>query len=371
MNKSKKILGGKPNEKSKPIVKKDSNKKNKNIILLSSLAIIIVCLVIGIFYDAFRPKVLLTLNGEKYTVDDLMYNFYTTELTYQSVEDFYKQYMQSGSYWDSLDETGTMTNRMVALNDVIDLSIQTELLYSEATKKGYTLTEQEITDTDAKVDDILNKNLTPAQLKKTGFNVDNLTEAITKATIAARYRQDIIDSFNITDEEVKATVDYEKYRQYDIEYFYVRTNSQDAEGNTIELTVNEKNALMDKLTTFLETAKDADDWKASIPEGEEDIMYNAKGFTSGISGFPTEFEDLIKSLDNGAITEPTVADNGIYAVRMVNNNSSEKYDSEVQSARSNMETSRFNEYFAELLSGATYSVNKNTLSSIYMGEVTL
>lgn len=371
MNHSKKVLNSKTGT-SNQVKKHSASNRSNPTVLIAIAAVCVLALVVGLFYDMLRPKYVLTVNDEKYTKNDLMYYFYTVESAYQQYENIY-QSMLHQSYWDQVSNSSTgSTNRDVALSSVMDLAVETEVIYQEAIKAGYTLTEEETADVNEKVTKLLTETLTKKQIKKTGFNEENLTASLTKEAIVTKFQNDKVDSFDIDDEAIKATVDYETYRQYDTEYFFISTLVTDSEGNSTEMTVNEKNAAKEKLAAFVEANKDAEDWSKILGEDETELKYNTMNFITGESGFTTDMETLIKSLNNGETTsEICTTDNGFYYIRMVDNNDSEKYDSQVESAIKQEENAEYSAYYEDVLKNYDYSITSKNLTSIKMGTVTL
>ena len=74
---------------------------------------------------------------------------------------------------------------------------------------------------------------------------------MTKNTLANRYEQDIIDTFDIDEEAIKAEFDYEEYRQYDIEYLNISTVVYDEEkGSNVPVSEDDKKLLLIKSPHF-------------------------------------------------------------------------------------------------------------------------
>jgi len=64
-------------------------------------------------------------------------------------------------------------------------------------------------------------------------------------------------------------------------------------------------------------------------------------------------------------------DKGYYLVRMVDNNSSESYDTAVKKAISDAENAGFTEVYNTLLAKHTYKINTKALAKYTMGSITL
>lgn len=339
---------------------------NPKVLIISSIVAVVI-LVGGLLFDQFYESTVLTINKEKYHMDDLSYYFYTVESQY----DYYNQ-MFGGSYWDmTYDEETGATVRDAAKQEAIDSAIYSEILYKEAVSEGYTLTEEEKTTIDTNVTSLLDGQLTEAVVEKNNFTKEYLTEFLGKATLSDRYRKDKIEALPIDDEAIKADYDPADYRQYDIEYLYVTTQTTDDDGNTIDLSAEEKTAAFDKLNALSESAKTTKDWSTLIPEDEEDLKYQKGNFIATDTKFDEKFEAMMMAMENDAISKVYEAEGGYYIVRMVNNNSSERYDSTVKQAITDAENQGFSEVYQKISEKYDYSINNGYLKSLTMGNITL
>jgi foldase protein PrsA len=339
---------------------------NPKVLIISSIVAVVI-LVGGLLFDQFYESTVLTINKEKYHMDDLSYYFYTVESQY----DYYDQ-MFGGAYWDmTYDEETGATMRDAAKQEAIDSAIYSEILYKEAVSEGYTLTEEEKTTIDTNVTTLLEEQLTDVIIEKNNFSKKYLTDFLTKAALAERYRNDKIDALPIDDEAIKADYDPADYRQYDIEYLYVSTQSTDDEGNTVDLSAEEKTAAFDKLNALYESAKTTEDWSTLIPEEEEDLQYQENNFIESDTKFDENFEAMMMAMENDAISEVYEAESGYYIVRMVNNNSTERYDSTVEQAITDAENEGFSEVYQDISAKYEYSINEGYLKSLSMGSITL
>ncbi len=139
----------------------------------------------------------------------------------------------------------------------------------------------------------------------------------------------------------------------------------------MDKTEEEKAAALEKLNTYYETAKTAEDWSALIPEEEEDVSYQTDDFIEADTAFDDELEAKIMAMENNGISEVYETDSGYYVVRMIDNNSSESYDAAVEDAITDAETEGFNEVYQNILAEHEYKINQRALNSLTMGSLTL
>jgi len=353
-------------KKTTKLEKKQQKVINPKYLIISSIIIVIV-LVGGLLFDRLYERSVLTLDGEKYHMSDLSYYFYTTESQY----DYYNQ-LFGGSYWDmTYDEATGATMRDAAKQEAIDSAIYSEILYKEAVSEGYTLTSEEQDKIATDVTAIYDEQLTTAIIEKNNYTKKYLTGFLGRKTLDDRYRQDKIDALDMDDESTKAIFSPVDYRQYDIEYLYVSTKTTDAEGNSIDLSAEEKTAALDKLNGVYTAAKTTEDWSTLVPEGEDVLNYQEDNFIETDTKFDEKFEAMMMGMENDSISEVYEAEGGYYLVRMLNNNSTERYDSTVEQAITDAENKGFAELYKGISAKHKYSINEGYLKSLTMGEITL
>lgn len=363
MNKSKKTIKGtqKPNKKQLTI---------SPIVWIVAGTILGLALIIGILFDQLYKSPLVTIDDEKYYLEDLTYQFYNTESTYDYINQMY-----GGSYWDMpYSESSNMTVREYAKLETINNVVYEEVLYNEAVANGYTLTQEELDKIDENVNTTLNDTgISEAVIEKNKFTPEYLKGVFTKNTLASRFKQDVIDSFDINDKEIEAGISYSDYRQYDIEYLYistVKTNEEDYSQEPIDET--EKKAALDKITALRAKALEAEDWATLIPEDEKDLQYRASDFLPTDTYFSEDLMNTLLAMENKDITEVVEEEDGYYVIRMINNNSSETYDQTVADAIKEKEEEAFSEeYIDNILPKHTFKLNNNAIANLRMGRITL
>lgn len=360
MNNAKKIIKN-------PIQKdKKSHKGISTSTWIIGSAVLLVVLVGALLFDQLYKRTILTIDGKKYHMEDLSYYFYGVESQY----DYFNQ-LFGGSYWDmSYDEASGATMRDVAKQEAVETSIYNEVLYMEAIKNSYSLTEEENNTIAENVTSEL-ENMTEEIKSKNNFDEDTLTEFFSKTTLVNRYRQDVIDSLDIDDEAITAGINYDEYRQFDVEYLFISTEKTDEEGNTSVMSAEEKEAALDKIESYYDKAVKADDWTNLVPEEEEDLTYKKDGFIESETTFSEDLEAKIMSMENGTVSEVIEDESGYYLIRMINNNSSESYDQAVEDAITAKENEEFNKVYEDIKKDYEPVVNEGALRSLRMGSITL
>lgn len=365
MNVSKKTIK-KPNKKK---VNKKSPLNKKYYIIVG--AVIILLLTSLVIFDQFHEKTLFTIEKEKYTLDDLRYYFYSVESEGQKMDETYKSLFQT-SYWDMpYDQSTGATMRELAKNQVINMIVEYNILYKEAIKNNYSLTDEDKNQVDEKVNKLLNEDLSDTEITKNKFTKEYLEDVIGRIVLADRFRDETIVSFNIDYDAIKEDISFEEYRQYDTEYFTISKNKTDDEGNNIPLTDDEKTLALDKLNDIYEKAKTNDNWSDLLSEDEKEIKYKTLDFIASDNQLSEDIQDTLIQLDNNEITDVLEDDNNYYIFKMIKNDSTNKYDSVIENENQQAENQAFAEYYENISATYDYDVNFNFIRSMRMGNLTI
>lgn len=373
----------------------------KPIILLSCLAVLVIAVVAMVFWENLHPRVIYTVNGDKIYLSDMMTDIYNTEATGQYMDNMYKQnYGATSSYWNAETSDG-QTYADLLKDNTLNSSIQREMMYREAVGAGYVLTDEENTSCDEKATELYDQ-LTAEVKNKSGLTKEKILAYYQKMTLADRYKQDWIDTFDIDDEALikEAGITKEDYRQYDIQYYYIPYTSTDADGNEIVKSDDEKAAAVKELeasykdisgladfTTYInnntetaqtegeaaEATETPADEGPKAPEGTN-IQYTSKSFIETDEDvFGDKLIAKIKKMDKETITDGVVEDDkGCYIIKMVDNNSMERYESECESVISEKEAEEFQTKIDELeVDKYLIEINDSEWDKITFGKVTI
>lgn len=330
-------------------------------------AVLVVALIASLLFDQLYKRTLITIDGDKYYQEDLAYYIYGIESTY----DYYDA-MFGGQYWDMVvDQNTGATARDMAMQEAINSALFTEILYRDATSKGYSLSDEEKETVADNVDTLLGGQMPEAVIKKNNFTEDYLTNVLSKTTLVNRYRKDIIDELDIDDEGIKAGFDFEEYRQYDIEYIFISTETKDADNKTVPMDEAEKAIAYERIETMAKVAKDTEDWSTLIPEEEELLSYRERSFTEAESPFSDEFTAQVIGLEKGSFSGILEDNLGYYYIHLVDNTSTESYDDAVEEAITTAENEGFTEAYSDIEANYDYEINDKSLKRLIMGTITL
>lgn len=206
-----------------------------------------------------------------------------------------------------------------------------------------------------------------------------------------------IDTFDIDDAALTADIDPAQYRQYDIQYYYIPFSGTNDSGEAVDMTDDEKAAAVEELkasyddiagladfTTYVNNSSgqsNTEEGQATptpapgptAPEGSK-IKYASKSFIeTDETNFDAELLADIKKMNNEEISSKVVQDSkGCYIIKMVNNNSTERYDSECESVITSAENEKFNEEIDNLeVEKYLIEFNDDEWDKLEFGSVTI
>lgn len=386
-------------------INNDSRKKSgapvqnqKKIFVISGIvAVIVLFLVIMVCWENLHPKLILKINDKKVYLSDIMVDIYMNESTGEYMNSLYKQNYGS-DYW-SLENDDGMTNAEILKDNTIESVMQKYMMYYEAEANGYTLTDEENTNIEQEASEAY-EQMTAAVRNKSGITKDDLVEYYKMQTLADNYKKAWIDSFDIDDAAITAGVNPADYRQYDIQYYYIPYTTTDEAGTSVPMSDEQKSAALAELqasygdiagledfTTYIDntssqTAAEGEETTPTpapgpkAPEGTN-IKYTTKSFietdTADTIGLDDTLVAEIKAMDNESITDKVVEDsNGCYIIKMVNNNSTERYESECESLITEEENRVFDEEIDKLEVEKYYiELNDSEWDKVEFGKTTI
>ncbi|WP_455715491.1 hypothetical protein [Anaerosporobacter sp.] len=176
--------------------------KRKRII---SLCVVTVMLILGISIVWFTrresnydPKetVVLTIDNEKIFLDEVLYHITLSRMQGQ----LYAAFMNDTDYMKR-DYGDGRTVGEVMKEEAMDNAIRYELLYQQAMKEGYVLTEEEILDSQKRTDNIL-ITIPEEDREKTGLSKEKLNLIQEKIALATRYYQTMYKDVDLTDKNI-------------------------------------------------------------------------------------------------------------------------------------------------------------------------
>lgn len=387
MNSGKKVLKG----ETKPVKQININRTEPEVsgkakIFIAIAAVLAVFMVAYIVWENHHTKYLVSIDGEKVTIDEMMYDVYEVEETYAYMASFYAQ-LGYGDYWTmELGENGE-TVQEIAREECMNSYIAGEVLYKEAIANGYEVTDEDRADAEAVLESIIDAyTTTDEETEETvvptevlGFTTDELRTILEEREVAARYKEELTSAYGITTADVADSVDKEAFRQYDIEYFEISLDGTetDEEGNLLEITEEEKEARYEAIKAVLEEAG-SKEWSTVISKEDTDseseeikVEYDTDNFILDESYFDDASTEMIMAMENGEVSEIFESDGYYYVVKMINNNSTERYETELEDAVTAKEEEKFQEAFEAMKEKYNVKIYEGDWKKVAIGSLTV
>lgn len=340
------------------------------LIAIGVIVVLVACIYVGV--DQMSPKVVVTVDEKKYTLNDVGYYIYQGEMQGNYMASFYAQ--MGTDYWNGeLDDEGT-TGADQTADSVMSEITRNATIYKEAVAKGYSATDEDKKTAKEETDSLV-KNLSTKQKLITGLSEKDLYNAILEKTIAERYRKDVITSLKVDYKKATKDITKKDYKQYDFQYYFVSTKTTDKDGNEVDMSSEQKAELKTKMDEIGKKAKTEKDFTKLIGEDEQTIQFNedgqllAKDVGKEDAGFDTKLDAKITKMKKDEISEVLEGENGYYVIKLTDNTSTKSYDDAIESAKNNADTEAFNkEYTDNIEPNHTANVNYDEWEKIPFGS---
>lgn len=314
--------------------------------------------------------VLITVDEKEYTLADLMYIIYSQEEYFNKLAIQYTETDNIDFWNDILDENTNETGRDMALESTVEMIKMLIFAKQQAEESGYELSSDVQQDVEFYVEDVLN-HIDEEHQERTGFTKENLTTLVTEYLVAKSYCQDQIEAMSVDEKKIEDSLDYEDYRQRQIESVFVQTVTEDAAGNTVEQPVETVAELVKKANQILSKVKEGEEMEAAyasvVTEEDTDITYTNLSYSD--EDLDEAVVKALDSLEDGQCYEKLVeTEGGYYIVRLINGRSTELYDDEVQYQISMEKQSLYDEKLSELYEKHSIIVNEEAFSELVLGN---
>ena len=285
----------------------------KTYVLGGFCVALILILCIGVGIQQFKPSTVLKIDGEKITMDDMMYPIYERESKYLPSNEIYESYLGT-SIWDAgymgTDSTvdSNVTNAEGLKQEIINAETEYAVLYNEAVKAKYKLTKDEEKDARSQAKKAV-KGLSFVQKLQLNISEKKLSKRFEKRILAGRYKADQKKTTDATVNEKDAIKNVSKkdLRQYDVQYYsFAKKSTDSSTGTETKLTDKQIKEYTKKLNELAAKAKTAKDFTKLLgSEKESGVTYNSGNFTEK-EGWSTYLSDAnlkkIKKMKNGEIS---------------------------------------------------------------------
>ena len=377
MNSGKKVIKGEKKTPKQININAKSNAgisgKTKAIIAVAGALLIL--MVSYIVWENHHTKYLVSIDGEKMMIEDMMYDVYSAEDAYAYMGSFYQQFGYANYWMAQVGENGE-TLQDFAKEECMNNFIEGNLLYKEAIANGYEINEADKAEAQEAFDYIVESTQEVEEPTEVlGFTTEQLKTILEQKALARRYKEDLTATYGFKREDVIDTIDKDSFRQYDIEYFSITLDGEEEEdGGIVEVTGEEKEARYKKMEALLkETEKE--DWSTVLSTEETDeesteVMptYDTDAFIESESYFEDDVTKKIVSMKNGEVSDIIESDGEYFIIRMINNNSTERYETEIEDAINALEEERFKEDYNAMYEKYNVEIYEGDWNRVQLGS---
>lgn len=311
-----------------------------------------------------KKQTVVTLDDIAVTMDKAMYLIYSMEVRGNYFAAYYDS-PEGTNYWDTLyDDTRTV--REAFKQETMDALIQYGVLYDCAVKNGMSLTEEEIAQNNAFVEQI-KEVLTADETERGGFTTEGLREVCGWMMLAEKYYNKMTDNLNVDKEEVRKNINREEYKEYETQYLYLATAYYDDNFNICQESDDVKAAHMAKMQDYYEQVMEGVTFEV-LQNADPSLKVNTRTFLETGDGAEEAYRQAAKALETGGISAPVQTEYGIYLIRMINPDCTKSYEAAVNAAYESERQKAFVAAYKVLREQYEITVNEEVWGDIVFGS---
>ncbi len=357
----------------------------KPVILTVICVAIIVVLCVGVAVAQLKPKVVVTVDKTKLTMNDMMFPIYEVEKEYAPLNAQYEQFLGK-SFWEqdyqgdgsaaSANISG-VSNSAGFKQQVLNSEVSYIILSEKAKEAGMSLSDADKDEAHKDAEKAM-KGLSMMQKLRLEITKSNMYERFETRALAKKYQDSKQEELNkdVKEDEVTKDISKTDYRQYDIQYYAAKTTETDDDGNSKKLSDDKLKKLKETIKKIAEKKKKEKDFTKLLDDADKDDVEfkDDANFTESTGWSYVSADNLkkVKALKNGEISEPFYdEDAGYYViVKMVNNNSDKAYKTACENAVKKAQQDAFNTWYQKEQESHKIKVNNDIWSDVNIGYVT-
>lgn len=314
-------------------------------------------------------KTAMTVNGEKITMDTMMYYIMQQEAEY-SYDDTYSTATYGVSYWDLELDDEKVTVRQKVEEYVLEIAQLYEIFYQEAKKQGYELDEGDIEEAKANAYSIW-QSMSDRQKEITDLTEESLTEIFKKISLATKYYDEVDAGLEVDEEAATAGIKQEDYQEYSIEMMCLDRAEEDSEGVLTDLPKKKLNAALKRVEKYRKKLKKGTSLTDVLPEGEKKIYVQNMTFIKGDGKLNSVLEAEALKLENDEWTSVIETDDGYVLIRMLDNAVTDSYEQAVANAIEQAQTDAFEKVYEKIRESYQVEQAIDIWDQIEIGNLTI
>lgn len=315
-------------------------------------------------------KTIITIGDEKYTLADLMYYVYSEEETGALYSQVYEQFYGT-DYWETkIEENDNKTGEKVAKDNIINNVEQDTVLYNEALKAGYSLSDDDKKTAKDNYNDFVS-NLTDEQLAVEGMK-DELLTYFERQVIIDEYKESLLKESKFDADKVTASVSKKDCREYVYEYYSINKEDDDSGKAFSAKQMKERLADLKQVSKKITAKNDMESLltakQKKYIEYSDDYMVEEDG--EGYGTYKKVNADaIVKGLKNGQVSDIVETEFAYYVFRMNDNNNTEYYDESVDNALNKARDKVYKTAFDAVKKDYNITVNDKVWDKVKIGSL--
>lgn len=289
---------------------------------------------------------------------DIRLGEFSLMLRYQQaqMETYYGSMLGGGFYQQEMPDTGEVYGETAKRNQMDEFQ-RMYVLEAEAPNYNIALTDEEKAAVSEAAKAFLDAN-TPQMKKAVAAEQTDVEHLLTLMTIQEKM-------YDVLTADVDTEVSDEEAAQKQINYAFISTTGTetDSEGNTIELTAEEKAAKKAELQKVLDAAKESGDLYTTANE-TEGVMASNTTYGADGSSLAEDVRTAADKLKDGEFAEIIEVENGYYAVQMVSTFDREATDRRKENIVQERRDALYEEKCQELQDAHTFTTVDSVMAKL-------
>lgn len=318
----------------------------KNIIRILSLVFVLCLMLTGCSQSQLNASETIAVFDE---TTNVRLGEFSLMLRYQQaqMETYYGSMLGGGIYQQVMPDTGELYGDTAKVSQADEFKLL-YVLEAEAANYGVSLTEEEKAKITEAAKAFMDGN-TPQLKKAVAAEQADVEHLLTLMTIQNKM-------YDALTADVDTSVSDEEAAQKKIAYAFISTTGTetDSEGNTIQLTEEEKAAKKAELQSVLDAAKESKDLNTAI-EGHENITVNTTTYGADSSSPAEAVREAADKLSDGELSEIIEVESGYYLAQMISTFDREATDSQKETIVQQRRDALYDEKCGELQEAHTFT----------------
>lgn len=241
------------------------------------------------------------------------------------------------------------------------------ILSEQSQIEGFSLSETELSDNKTKTAEFLN-SLSNEEKKKYSFQETAVSNTLNRLTLGDNYYIKMSENFIVDKNAINSSILYDDYREYKTECLYVPTVKSENQ-QLIQFTEQEIAQAQLTIADAMEKINNGADLQTLVSE-DSSLTYYTRNFIMNDKVPEQEYKEAASQLQNGEYSSIVETSYGYYIIKMIENNSSARYEEAINTAIEDEKKKQFQAVYDILESQYTIEINTEVWDNLVIGSST-